>query len=151
MNDYSQKHAISWDDIKRDCALLSEKLRKEFTVPEKILAVTRGGLIPAGLICRALGIKKIDTIGLESYHGKKQGEIISVLKEADPAYLNGTLILDDLVDTGKTYAYLRKHTNDCLFATLYAKPMGAEYSDCYVREFGQETWVDFPWEMDDNE
>jgi len=56
-----------------------------------------------------------------------------------------------LVDTGKTYAYLRQHTTKCIFATLYAKPKGAQYSDCYVRDFAQETWVDFPWEMDDPE
>ncbi len=151
MSNYSQKQAISWDDIKRDSALLAEKLRTGFELPDKILAVTRGGLIPSALVCRALGIKNIETIGLESYHGKTQGELISVIKNADPAYLKGALILDDLVDTGKTYAYLREHTSDCIFATLYAKPKGAKYSDCFVREFAQETWVDFPWEMDDSE
>lgn len=151
MSNYSQKQAISWDDIKRDSALLAEKLRTGFKVPDKILSVTRGGLIPAALVCRALGIKNIETIGLESYHGKTQGELISVIKSADPSYLNGALILDDLVDTGKTYAYLRAHTTNCVFATLYAKPQGAQYSDCFVREFAQETWVDFPWEMDDPE
>ncbi|MAE50270.1 MAG: xanthine phosphoribosyltransferase [Micavibrio sp.] len=148
MSDYTQKQAISWDDIKRDSARLSEKLNSEFKLPKKILAVTRGGLMPASLVCRALGIKKIETIGLESYHGQHQGDVISVLKQAAPEFLEDTLILDDLVDTGKTYAYLREHTKNCLFATLYAKPLGAKYSDCFVEEFDQDTWIDFPWEMD---
>lgn len=149
MSTYTQKHSISWDDIKQDSAALAEKLRAGFVIPDKILAVTRGGMIPAALVTRALGIKHIETIGLESYYGQKQDDLIKVLKACDPAYLKNTLILDDLVDTGKTYMHLKGIAEDCIFATLYAKPAGAHYSDCYVREFAQDTWVDFPWEMDD--
>lgn len=147
MSGYTQKQIISWDDIKRDSVILAEKIRSEFTVPDRILAVTRGGLIPAALVTRALGIKRIETIGLESYHGKRQDEAMNVLKNADPDFLKDTLVIDDLVDTGKTFEWLRPHTQNCIFATLYAKPKGAPFSDCFIREFGQDVWVDFPWEV----
>lgn len=149
MADYIHKQIISWDDIKRDSALLADSLRQKFQIPDKILAVTRGGLIPAALVTRRLGIARIETMGLESYHGQVQDDVIKVIKEADSAFLKDTLIIDDLVDTGKTFSHLREHTQNCIFATLYAKPSGAPYSDCYVKTFAQDTWVDFPWEMDD--
>ena len=148
MSDYIEKEQISWDEIKRDSQLLAEKLKNKFDIlPKKILAVTRGGLIPAGIITRSLGIKTIETIGLESYSNQSQMDTISILKKAHPDYLENSLIIDDLVDTGKTYEFLKGITKSCIFATLYAKPKGEKYSDCYVRTFPQDTWVDFPWEV----
>ncbi|MFN3701511.1 MAG: xanthine phosphoribosyltransferase [Alphaproteobacteria bacterium] len=149
MADYIHKIQISWDDIKSDSAALAAGLRENFSLPDKILAVTRGGLIPAALVTRSLNIKRIETIGLESYHGQSQDDVMNVLKNADPAYLKNALIIDDLVDTGRTFEYLKPLTENCLFATLYAKPMGAKHSDFYIKTFPQDTWVDFPWEMDD--
>lgn len=147
MSDYTQKQSISWDDIKTDSAALAAKLKAEFQVPDKILAITRGGLIPAALVTRSLNIKVIETMGIETYHDQTQSDLVKILKKCDPAFLKDTLIIDDLVDTGKTYSYLRDLTENCLFATLYAKPLGAEFTDCYVRDFEQHIWVDFPWEV----
>ena len=149
MNDYTQKAVITWDQIKEDSVALSRKLRSDFEVPDKILAITRGGLIPASLVTRPLGIKSIETMGIETYHGQSQTDAINVIKSADPAYLKDTLIIDDLVDTGKTFSYLKEHTQNCVFATLYAKPQGAKWTDCYIKDFEQHIWVDFPWEIED--
>lgn len=149
MNDYTQKQAISWDDIKNDSVALAAKLQKDFKVPEKILAITRGGLIPASLVTRPLGIKDIETMGIETYHDQEQSDLVNVIKKCDPAYLKDTLIIDDLVDTGKTFSYLKGIAENCIFATLYAKPQGASFTDCYVRDFEQHIWVDFPWEIED--
>lgn len=144
-----EKVPVSWEEIKRDSVALAEKLREEFDVlPTRILAVTRGGLIPAALVTRCLGIKDIETIGLESYDDEQgQDDIIVILKESHKDYFENTLIIDDLVDSGKTLAFLRPLTKNCIFATLYAKPMGEVHTDCFVRSFGQDTWVDFPWEF----
>lgn len=149
MSNLREKVPVSWDEIKRDSTLLAEKLKNEYDVlPSKILAVTRGGLIPAALVTRALGIKDIETIGLESYDDEQgQDEMVSTLKSAHPDYFENTLVIDDLVDSGKTLEYLRPLTKNCIFATLYAKPDGEPHTDCYVRLFNQETWVDFPWEV----
>lgn len=148
MSNYTYKVAISWDEIKQDSIALAQKLQNQYgSLPNKILAITRGGLIPAALVTRTLGIKDIETIGLESYHSQEQSEVIKTLKKANPDYLKNTLVIDDLVDTGKTMEYLHLLTSDCIFATLYAKPLGVPHTDCFVRSFEQETWVDFPWEI----
>ncbi len=145
---YNNKIAISWDDIKVDSIALAGKIKTQNNkIPERILAVTRGGLIPAGLVARALDISVIETIGLASYDGQTQTGIIRELKKADTAFLRDTLIIDDLVDTGATFAYLRPRTENCVFATLYAKPSGQPTTDFFVRAFDQDCWIDFPWEV----
>jgi xanthine phosphoribosyltransferase len=145
---HTKREAISWLQIKEDSLNLADLIRHKARapLPTRILAVTRGGLIPASLVARALGITQIETIGLASYEGEKHSGVITELKKADTAYLKDTIIVDDLVDTGKTFEYLRPRTSECIFATLYAKPMGEKMTDFYVKSFDQECWIDFPWE-----
>jgi len=149
MSNLREKVPVTWEEIKRDSALLAEKLKNDYDeLPTRILAVSRGGLIPAALVIRSLGIKDIETIGLESYDDEQgHDQTVAMLKAAHPNYLEDTLVIDDLVDSGKTLEYLRPLTKNCIFATLYAKPNGEPYTDCFVRLFDQETWVDFPWEV----
>ena len=148
--EYTEKVIISWDRLAEDCRTLANRIKEKGNVPTRILAVTRGGLVVAGLVCRALNIKDIETIGLESYHGKEQTEDLKILKTAHPDYLKGTLILDDLVDTGKTYDYLRSITQDCMFGCVYAKPIGRNHTDVHAHDFEQNEWVEFPWETFEN-
>lgn len=149
MNDYTHKQAITWEEIKNDSVALAARLKAGFDVPDKILAITRGGLIPASLVTRPLGIKNIETMGIETYHEQERSDLVNVIKKCDPAYLKDTLIIDDLVDTGKTFSYLKDNTRNCIFATLYAKPQGVPFTHCYVRDFEQHIWVDFPWEIEE--
>ena len=64
--------------------------------------------MPAAIVARELGVRIIDTVCIASYDHKKQGDL-KVLKAitAETAKLGGgtgkgLLIVDDLVDTGKT-------------------------------------------------
>ena len=60
----------------------------------------------------------------------------------------GWLVIDDLVDTGNTFALARKTLPNAHYACIYVKPMGAKQTDTYITEFSQETWVHFPWDME---
>ena len=78
-----------------------------------MIAITRGGLVPAAIVARELGVRVIDTVCIASYDHTKQGEL-KVLKgvSADVAKLGGgtgkgLLIVDDLVDTGQTARLVR--------------------------------------------
>ncbi len=95
-----------------------------------MIAITRGGLVPAAIVARELGIRIIDTVCIASYDHTKQGDL-QVLKgiSAEMAKLGGgtgkgLLIVDDLVDTGKTGRLVREMMPDAHFATVYAKPQG---------------------------
>jgi len=149
---YEDDIIISWPELHRDARYLCEMLHAKG--PWKgIIAITRGGLVPAALIARELDIRFIDTVCITSYGAsvsaeaeKTQGSL-QVLKmiEGDG---DGFLLVDDLVDTGKTAAFVRTKLPKAHFATLYAKPSGRPLVDTCVKEFKQHKWIFFPWDID---
>ncbi|HJD98289.1 xanthine phosphoribosyltransferase [Mailhella massiliensis] len=145
---YHKTFPVTWEQLHRDAKALAWRLleRGSFT---KIVAVTRGGLIPAGIIARELNIRHIDTACIMLYNYREEGDAETVLKNADPSFNTpDTLIIDDLVDTGHTAQILRAALPKAHFAVLYAKPEGLGLVDTYVTELSQDTWVLFPWDSD---
>ena len=111
-----------------------------------IVAITRGGMVPAAIIARELGIHYIDTVCITSYDWKAQGSA-KILKSVEGSG-EGLLIIDDLVDTGATAKIVRNMLPDAYFATVYAKPAGKPLVDIYVTEVSQDTWILFPWDSE---
>lgn len=108
--------------------------------------MTRGGLVPAAIIARELGIHMIDTVCITSYDWKNQGGI-NILKSVEGPG-ERLLIIDDLVDTGTTAKVVRKMLPRAYFATVYAKPAGKPLVDAYITEVSQDTWILFPWDSE---
>ena len=108
---------VSWDQFHRDCRALTWRLN-EVGPFHAVIAITRGGLVPAAIVARELG----------GGTGK------------------GLLIFDDLVDTGKTGRLVREMMPDAHFATVYAKPKGRPLVDTFITEVSQDTWIFFPWD-----
>jgi xanthine phosphoribosyltransferase len=143
---YKRHYPIPWDQLHRDAKALSWRLH-DLKIPWKgIVAVTRGGLVPAAIIARELGIHNIDTVCITSYDWQNQGEP-TVLKKIEGDG-EGLLIIDDLVDTGTTAKVVRAMLPKAYFATVYAKPAGKPLVDTYVTEVSQDTWVLFPWDSE---
>ena len=124
---------VSWDQFHRDCRALSWRLN-ELGPFHAVIAITRGGLVPAAIVARELGVRIIDTVCVASYDHDKQGEL-TVLKGVSPDVATlgggtgkGLLIVDDLVDTGKTGRLVRAMLPDAHFATVYAKPRDGRWS-----------------------
>ncbi|MEC8371720.1 MAG: xanthine phosphoribosyltransferase [Pseudomonadota bacterium] len=136
---------VSWDELHRHARALAWRLL-ELGPFHGIVAITRGGLVPASIVARELNIRLIDTIGIASYDHKSQGEI-TVLKDADAGDGEGWLIVDDLVDTGSTARVVRERLPMALFATIYAKPAGRPLVDTFITEVSQDTWILFPWDV----
>ena len=142
---------VSWDQFHRDARALAWRLSGTGQQWNAIVCITRGGLVPAAIIARELGIRLIETVCVASYHDyTSQGEM-QVLKHIQPDLLEreGELILivDDLTDTGKTAAIVRAMIPKAHFATVYAKPKGRPLVDTFVTEVSQDTWIYFPWDM----
>jgi len=149
---YEDEIIISWVELHRDARYLSELLHQKGPW-QGIIAVTRGGLVPAALVARELDIRLVDTICVTSYDAaeagaaaKLQGEV-KVLKgvSGDGA---GFLLIDDLVDTGRTARIVRKLLPKAYFATLYAKPAGRPLIDVCIKVFKQDKWIHFPWDIE---
>ena len=143
---YKRNFPVSWDQLHRDARALAWRLHDTKTPWEKIVAVTRGGLVPAAIIARELSILYIDTICVASYDWQHQGEAV-ILKQAASGG-QGCLIIDDLVDTGATARVVREMLPKAYFATVYAKPAGKPLVDAYVTEVSQDTWILFPWDAE---
>jgi len=148
-NPYKDEIIISWPELHRDARYLC-RLLHDIGDWKGIIAITRGGLVPAALVARELDIRLIDTVCVVSYGGgaaeKTQGELRWLKRvEGDG---EGWLLVDDLVDTGRTARAVREELPRAHFATLYSKPLGRPIVDTFVKEFKQEKWIYFPWDID---
>lgn len=144
---------VSWDQLHRDARALAWRLDgqgPEGTGWHAVVAITRGGMAPAMIVARELDIRVVDTISVKSYDHQTQAKP-RVIKppQADimGAEGEGVLVVDDLVDTGKTLELVREIYPKAHFATVYAKPQGREMVDTFVTEVSQDTWIFFPWDM----
>ncbi len=145
---------VSWDQIHRDSRALAWRLDKQGPEPHggwrAVVAVTRGGMAPAMIVSRELDIRVVDTVSIKSYNWQDQtaprlikAPAAEVMGEAG----EGVLIVDDLVDTGKTLELIRGLYPRAHFATVYAKPEGRDMVDTFITEVSQDTWIFFPWDM----
>ncbi len=145
-NRYDKVYPVNWDQLHRDCKALAWRLMD--SGPWKgILAITRGGLIPAAIIARELDLRLIDTICVLSYDWQEQGDELNVLKGVHTKG-EGWLLIDDLVDTGRTARIVREMVPKAHFATIFAKPEGRPLVDTYITEVSQDTWILFPWDSE---
>ena len=113
------------------------------------MAITRGGMAPAMIIARELDVRTVDTISIKSYDHQKQSGA-KVLKSPDAEMMGdgtGILVIDDLVDTGKTLEVVKNLYPKAHIATVYAKPKGRPMVDSFITEVSQDTWIFFPWDM----
>jgi xanthine phosphoribosyltransferase len=141
---------VSWEELHRNAKALAWRLLNgQDGQPWKgIVAVTRGGLVPAAVVARELDIRLIETICISSYSGTSSGEAKVIKDAAVEDGGKGWLIVDDLVDTGNTARVLRDLLPNAHFATIYAKPQGRPLVDTYVTEVSQDTWIFFPWDIE---
>jgi xanthine phosphoribosyltransferase len=142
---------VSWDQFHRDARALAWRLNPAGPF-EAIVTVTRGGLVPAAIVARELDVRLIETICIASYSHVQQGEL-KILKDVAKHIIEvcggggkGVLIVDDLVDTGRTAKVVRDLLPKAHFATVYAKPMGRPLVDTFITEVSQDTWIFFPWD-----
>lgn len=145
---YSKNYHVPWEQLHRDCRALAWKLLDKRKNWSRIISVARGGLVPAAIIARELNIHLVDTVCVSSYTIREQG-VTNILKRPDLAGVDETwLIIDDLVDTGKTARIVREMFSKAHFATVYAKPAGRPLVDTFITEVSQDTWVLFPWDTE---
>jgi xanthine phosphoribosyltransferase len=142
---HAKTFPVSWEELHRHARALAWRLL-ELGPWRGIVAVTRGGLVPAAIVARELDLRLVDTVCVASYDDRTQGKV-TILK---PIAGDGTdlLIIDDLVDTGETARAVRELLPKAHFATVYAKPAGRPLVDTYVTEVSQDTWILFPWDIE---
>jgi adenine/guanine phosphoribosyltransferase-like PRPP-binding protein len=136
---------VGWEELHRHSKALAWRLLA-LGPWRGIVAVTRGGLVPAAIIARELDIRFVDTVCISSYDDRSKGTVKVLKSIAGDG--EGLLIVDDLVDTGHTARVVREMLPKAHFATVYAKPAGRPVVDTFVTEVSQDTWILFPWDIE---
>lgn len=119
---------------------------------DTILAIARGGVTLGHALTMSLDIRNLQTIRTESYDGSKQRENVTILGHCDLSHSQRVLIVDDIVDSGKTLTallpILREEYPQIVFKTaaLFTKPTALIQPDFSVHEATD--WIDFFWERD---
>ncbi len=139
-------YTVTWDQLHRDARALAWRLIDKGPFAG-IVAVTRGGLIPAAIIARELECRLIESVSVVTYDEEDRGEPYVTKPPVAAGDGTGFLIVDDLVDTGKTAQMVRSMLPRAHIATVYAKPLGRPVVDTFVTEVSQDTWIYFPWDM----
>lgn len=142
---------LSWSDIQRLSEILAEKIRSCGFRPEIVVALGRGGFIPARILCDRLDVRELASTSIEYY--RDVGE-----REKEPRILyplnaevggKSVLLVDDVSDTGRSLQLalshiLSKEVREVRVATLHYKPWSAFQPDFYAEK--TEAWVVYPWE-----
>jgi len=143
---------VSWEELHRNAKALAWRLL-ELGPWKGLIAVTRGGMVPAAIVARELDIRLIETVCVVGYHADdsnpQQADETKIIKA--PVGVGdgeGWLVVDDLVDTGRTADVLRKRMPKAHYAAVYAKPLGRPLIDTFVTEVSQDTWIHFPWDVE---
>ena len=118
---------VSWEELHR---ATRELARRQLPAEQYkgIIAVSRGGLVPAAIVARELNIRVVDCVAVSSYDHDEQRDDLQLLK--------------DVTATGDG-----DRLPKAKFVTVYAKPAGMDLVDDFVADLEQDTWIHFPWDM----
>ncbi|HEU5484935.1 MAG TPA: phosphoribosyltransferase, partial [Microlunatus sp.] len=145
------REVLSWSDFGVASRDLATQIVADGYVTDIVVAVARGGLLPAGALAYALGTKAAGTLNVEFYTDVEETLPAPVILEPllDTTALAGKnlLVVDDVADSGRTLALvmelLAPHAAEVRSAVLYTKPRTVIRPDYSWRE--TELWITFPW------
>ncbi|WP_426957220.1 xanthine phosphoribosyltransferase [Muricoccus radiodurans] len=144
-------YTVTWDQLHRDSKALAWRLHGKGPDEGRfrgVVAITRGGLIPAAIVARELDLRLIESVSVVTYDEEERGIPRVVKSPIAAGDGDGWLLLDDLVDTGTTARVVRGLLPKAHFATVYAKPAGKPLVDTFITEVSQDTWILFPWDTE---
>ena len=143
---------IGWERAARLSRLLAEKIRASGYLPDVVVAIGRGGYVPARIVCDELLLKDLTGIKIEHWGPgaeKKEEATIRYPLAADVRGL-AVLIVDDVTDTGETLRVARGYVEgfsprEVRTAVLHHKRTSAVLPDYYAGYVGDWRWVTYPW------
>ena len=150
-SDLQQKEILTWEGFGVAQRELAQTIADDGYEPEIIIAIARGGLVAAGALSYALGVKLSDAINVEFYTDVHTTLPDPILLEPmlDVASISGRklLVVDDVADSGRTMKLvleiLREQGAEVRSAVLYEKSVSVVKPDYTWRHTDE--WIVFPW------
>ena len=146
-----ERETCTWNDLGAGTKSLAHAIADSGYEPDIVLAIARGGLLVAGALGYALGVKNVFTLNVEFYTGVDERLELPVILPPTPdlVSLSGlkVLVADDVADTGETIRLVHKtvaeHVGEVRTAVLYEKPRSVEKCDYVYRR--TDAWITFAW------
>jgi hypoxanthine phosphoribosyltransferase len=144
---------LPWQTVETCAQAIRDQYHKDMYVPVRILALGKGAMIPARLLAKEK--TPVYYVGVHSYIKQEQQQVICTQQFADGDYITsadwldepGTLIVDDLWDTGQTFEWAKERWPKAKTAALLSKKPAEETKVDYVGlVLPTASWIIFPWE-----
>ena len=145
------RERMSWAQLGEAARELARATVDDGYEPDLILGIARGGLLVAGALSYAIGVKNTFTMNVEFYTGVDERLPVPMILPPVPELVDlhdaRMLIADDVADTGQTLALVKGfcagHVGEVRTAVLYEKPRSIVTCDYVWRR--TDLWIDFPW------
>jgi hypoxanthine phosphoribosyltransferase len=149
----SEREVMGWGELGEGSRRLAEAVHADGYRPDIILAIARGGLLVAGALSYALGVKNTFTLNVEFYTGVDERLEMPMLLPPVPDLIDfaetKVLIADDVADTGATLLLVKDFCRACVAevrcAVLYEKPQSAIHCEYVWKR--TDRWIEFPWSL----
>ena len=158
----ADRENLTWQGFGDACRQIAEQIADSGWMPDLIVAIARGGMLPAGAISYALGVKANGAINVEFYTGvgktMLEPEILEPYMDISSLEGKRVLIVDDVADSGKTLKLIMDLIAkeglsmgsdtakvDARSATIYLKPTSIIKPDYVFKQ--TDKWINFPWSV----
>jgi hypoxanthine phosphoribosyltransferase len=151
----AEREVMTWDDLGLGARALATAVAGERWLPDMILGIARGGLLVAGAVGYALGVKNTFTMNVEFYTGVDERLELPMILPPVPDLVDfadfKVLIADDVADTGATLELVKEFcagkVAEVRCAVLYEKPRSRVKCEYVWRR--TDRWITFPWSAED--
>ena len=165
-----KKQLVTWTDVEHQVQEILRQMQRDEWMPDYVVGLTRGGLVPANMISQYLDIP-MHTLKVKLRdHADTESNTWMAKDAFGSNETSGTniLIVDDINDTGATLNWIRQDWQaSCLpyderwlndiwninvrITTLYdnessKSELTVDYSAVTINKAEEDVWIDFPWE-----
>lgn len=149
---------IGWEKLNNDIITLAKIIKDNGWDDCDILAISRGGLVPASMLSHYLNDQHIEVIGVKAYTNDVKNTRVELWQDPYPLgnFPEKLLIIDDIVDSGDTLRFVDNYIHqrtifmekpiEMNIAVLYDKDISDLNADMFVEYVPHDNWIVFPWE-----
>jgi len=139
---------LTWQGFGDACRQIAQQIADSGWMPDLIVAIARGGMLPAGAISYALGVKANGAINVEFYTGvgktMLEPEILEPYIDVADSGKTLKLIMDLIAKEGLSMGSGTAKV-DARSATIYLKPTSVIKPDYVFKQ--TDKWINFPWSV----
>ncbi len=145
---------VTWDEIVEWSWGLAEKIMNDGYIPDIIIAIARGGYVPARLLCDFLGVENLVSIQSQHWTEAAKKDERALIKFEYHINLTGykALLVDDIIDTGESVIlardFIKKYWSPKELKTAalqWISPVAKIKPDYYYLEVKEWIWFQYPW------